>query len=159
MGIEGRKPLLGDGSARGHLGVRWPCAIWLFAAFNGLFIAYVPMATAIYGQWPRLQNLQVWQRLFLVLAVPLQAAFCEELIWRGHVTPVLIGHGRTRVTAILLAATSFALLHGVFLPDKLLLTFVIGIVAGTYYVRERNLLPLMITHFVADVWTFGLSVL
>jgi membrane protease YdiL (CAAX protease family) len=48
---------------------------------------------------------------------------------------------------------------GVFLPDKLLLAFLIGIIAGSYYVRERNLLPLMITHFVADVWTFGLSAL
>jgi membrane protease YdiL (CAAX protease family) len=137
---------------------RWPLAILLFVVFNALFIAYVPLVSAIYGEWPRLDDLRIWQRLFLVLAVPFQAAFCEELIWRGHIIPVLINRGRSKIGAVLLAATSFALLHGVFLPDKLLLTFVIGIIAGAYYVRERNLLPLMMTHFVADVWMFALSV-
>jgi membrane protease YdiL (CAAX protease family) len=139
-------------------GFRWPMAILLFAVFNGLFVAYVPLVSALYGEWPRFEDLRVWQRLFLVLAIPFQAAFCEELIWRGHVVPVLMRRGRSKTAAVLLAAVSFALLHGVLLPDKLLLTFLIGIVAGAYYVRERTLLPLMITHFVADMWMFGLSV-
>lgn len=94
----------------------------------------------------------------MVLGVPIQAAFCEELIWRGHILPTLIAKGRSRMTAVLLAAISFAALHGVFLIDKLLLSFLLGIMTGWYYLSERNLLPLMISHFVVDVWTFGISV-
>jgi membrane protease YdiL (CAAX protease family) len=136
---------------------RWPMAILLFAVFNALFIAYIPLVSALYGEWPRLDEIQLWQRLFLVIAVPIQAAFCEELIWRGHLIPSLVARGRSERAAIILSAISFALLHGVFLVDKLLLTFLLGIIAGIYYLRERNLLPLMITHLIADVWTFGLS--
>lgn len=138
---------------------RWSTAMLLFVVFNALFIAYVPLVSAMYGQWPRFHDLQTWQRLFLVLAVPFQAAFCEELIWRGYIIPGLISRGKSKFVAILLSGVSFALLHGVFVVDKLLLTFLIAIIAGSYYVRERNLLPLMISHFAADVWTFALSVL
>ncbi len=134
-------------------------ALALFVAFNALFLLYVPLVAALYGQWPRFGGLALWQRLFILLAVPVQAAVCEELIWRGHLLPELAARGRTARSATVLAALSFALIHGIFLPDKLLLTFVLGLVAGAYYVRERNLLPLMLTHLVADVWTFALSVL
>jgi membrane protease YdiL (CAAX protease family) len=138
---------------------KWLPAVLLFIIFNVLFIAYIPLVSALYGQWPRFHDLVVWQRVFLVIAVPIQAAFCEELIWRGHIIPELMVRGRTRNAAILLSALSFALIHGIFLIDKLMLTFVLGLVTGAYYVRQRNLLPLMVSHFVVDVWTFALSVL
>ena len=143
------------------------CQIWefkrlpalaLFVIFNLLFIIYIPLISLIYGQWPRLDNLLIWQRLFIVLAVPLQAAFCEELIWRGHIIPELKARGRSDFAAILLSAASFALIHGIFLIDKLLLTLILGLITGLYYLRERHLLPLMISHLIADVWTFALSV-
>ena len=34
-------------------------------------------------------------------------------------------------------------------------TLLFGIVTGYYYVRERNLIPLMITHAMVDLWSFG----
>jgi membrane protease YdiL (CAAX protease family) len=37
-------------------------------------------------------------------------------------------------------------------------TFVIGLIAGFYYTRERTLVPLMITHVVLDLWSFGVFV-
>jgi membrane protease YdiL (CAAX protease family) len=137
---------------------KWLPALALFLIFNLLFIIYIPLVTLIYGQWPRLDNLLIWQRLFLVLAVPLQAAFCEELIWRGHIITELKARGKSDFTGVTLSALSFALIHGVFLIDKLLLTFILGLVTGIYYLRERHLLPLMISHFIADVWTFSLSI-
>jgi membrane protease YdiL (CAAX protease family) len=138
---------------------KWLPALALFTVFNLLFIIYVPLVSTIYGGWPRLNHLAVWQRAFIVLAVPIQAAFCEELIWRGHIIPGLKSRGRTNFAAVLLAALSFALIHGIFLIDKLVLTFVLGLLTGFYYLRERNLLPLMISHFIADLWTFALSAL
>ena len=52
---------------------------------------------------------------------------------------------------------SFAFIHGILIPDKLLVTFIFGIIAGAYYVKERNLPVLMISHVVLNVVAFGLS--
>jgi len=134
-------------------------ALGLFIIFNVLFILYIPLVTALYGRWPSLSELALWQRMFMILAIPLQAAFCEELIWRGHIIPELKARGRSDFAAILLSALSFALIHGIFLIDKLLLTFILGLVTGFYYLRERNLFPLMLSHYIVDLWTFALSVL
>jgi len=38
------------------------------------------------------------------------------------------------------------------------ITFVWRLIAGTYYLRERNLLPL-IAALLTDLWTFALSAL
>jgi len=133
-------------------------ALGLFIVFNVLFILYIPLVAAVYGRWPSFSDLALWQRLFMILAIPLQAAFCEELIWRGHIIPELKAKGRSDFAAILLSAISFALIHGIFLIDKLLLTFILGLVTGFYYLRERNLLPLMLSHYIVDLWTFALSV-
>jgi membrane protease YdiL (CAAX protease family) len=134
-------------------------AVVIFLVFNAALAGYVLITSAVHGGWPRFPELVAWQRAFMLLALPITAAFCEELIWRGHLIPQLEARGRTQAAAILLSAISFACIHGVFFPDKLLLTFVLGVAAGVYYVKERNLIPLMVSHWVADVWTFALSVL
>jgi len=134
-------------------------ALAIFLFINAALGIYVFAAGKIYGQWPRLDELQAWQRFFLLLPLPITAAFCEELIWRGHLIPELESRNRTVSAAIVLAAVSFATIHSIFLVDKLVLTFILGLGMGIYFTRERNLLPLMLSHFVADLWTFGLSVL
>jgi len=134
-------------------------AVAIFLFMNAVLGVYVFAAAKLYGQWPRLDDLSAWQRAFLLLLVPITAAFCEELIWRGHLIPELESRNRTQTAAILLSAISFATIHSIFLVDKLVMTFILGIGAGIYFARERNLLPLMFSHFVADLWTFGLSVL
>lgn len=140
------------------LGFKRLSALGLFIVFNLLFILYIPFVTAMYGRWPSLSDLALWQRLFMILAVPIQAAFCEELIWRGHIIPELKTHGRSDLAAIVLSAISFSLIHGIFLIDKLLLTFILGLVTGFYYLRERNLIPLMFSHYIVDLWTFAYTV-
>jgi membrane protease YdiL (CAAX protease family) len=156
LGVDLRS-LIASGGKMGVFRIVPATGIFLF--FNVALAAYVWLTTILYGAWPNLSNLLTWQRAFLLLAVPISAAFCEELIWRGHLVSALEDAGRTRRSAIALSAVSFACIHGVFFLDKLALTFVIGIVAALYVVKERNLLPLMLAHFVADLWTFGLSVL
>jgi membrane protease YdiL (CAAX protease family) len=132
-------------------------ALAVFLFMNAAIALYVIAASAIYGQWPHLSGLRLWQQLFVAILIPLTAAFCEELIWRGHLIPEFLGRGRVVATAIVLAAISFASIHGVFLLDKLIMTFVLGLGTGVYFVKQRHLVPLMISHLVADVWTFGLS--
>lgn len=134
-------------------------AVVILLVFNAALAGYVWIVSAVYGEWPRFPDLLTWQRAFILLALPITAAFSEELIWRGHLIPELEARGRTQAVAILLSATSFACIHGIFFLDKLFLTFVLGVAAGVYYVREKNLIPLMVSHLVADVWTFALSVL
>ena len=130
----------------------------LFVILNSLFLAYVAFSGYLRGGWPTMPTLATWQRLFLVMAVPLGAGFCEEIIWRGYLISQWQARGYTGTKAILLSAISFAFIHGIFLPDKLILTFLFGVVAGVFYVKERNLLPLIITHTFIDMWSFGLSV-
>lgn len=145
--------------AGGLFAFRWLPAVVIFLFVNGVLAVYVFAAVGIYGAWPRLDGLQAWQQAFLLLPLPVTAAFCEELIWRGHLIPELESRRRARSVAIVLSAVSFATIHGIFLVDKLIMTFIFGLGTGIYFARERNLLPLMFSHFVADLWTFGLSVL
>jgi membrane protease YdiL (CAAX protease family) len=134
-------------------------ALAVFVALNIIFAAYVVFVAWANGSWYRIEGLAAWQKIVMLILIPLSAGFCEELIWRGYIFTQLEARGYGLAKVIILSAISFALLHGVWLPDKLLTTFLFGIVAGFYYARERNLVPLMITHIVMDVWSFGLSVL
>ena len=135
----------------------WLPAILVFIAFNALFGTYVAIYARFLGGWPRFPEWAAWQRALMIGFVPVTAAFCEELIWRGYILSRLEARGRGRWSAIVLSAVSFALIHGV-LPDRLLVTFLLGIAAGYYYTRERNLVPLVFTHWFVDVWrSFALS--
>jgi membrane protease YdiL (CAAX protease family) len=136
--------------------IKWAPAALVFVAFNALFAAYVALYACALGGWPSFEDWTTWQRVFMVGFVPVTAGLCEELIWRGYVITRLEARGRKGWSAILLSALSFALIHGV-LPDRLLVTFLLGVVAGFYYSRQRNLIPLMVTHVVVDVWSFALS--
>jgi membrane protease YdiL (CAAX protease family) len=130
-------------------------ALLLFVVSNGIFAVYIWW---LIKHSPGLSyaGLQLWQGIFMVTLVPLTAAFTEELIWRGYILTGLRQRGRSPWQAILISAISFSLIHGVFLPDKLLVTFVLGLLMGYYYLREKNLIPLIISHLVIDVWSFSI---
>jgi membrane protease YdiL (CAAX protease family) len=134
---------------------RWGPAIFLFFVFNIIFVGYI---LYLISRMPDLtyRGMHPIQAILFILLVPVTAAFTEELIWRGHIISGFELRGKSPLAALLISAVSFALIHGVFLPDKLLVTFIIGIVTGIYYQRERNLLPIIFTHWFVDVWSFGL---
>jgi len=134
---------------------RWGPALLVFVLLNAIFAVYIARLWAS-GELQAFGDLAIWQRLFIVALLPVTAGFGEELIWRGYVITQLEARGRGWWSAVLLAAISFALLHGLYLPDKLLVTFLLGIVAGFYFIRERNLIPLMVTHTFLDLWGNGL---
>jgi membrane protease YdiL (CAAX protease family) len=134
---------------------RWGPAILLFLFLNLLFIGYI---LYLVSKMPDLtyRDMTPLQVILFIVLIPVTAAFTEELIWRGHIISGLELRGKKSWLALLIAATSFALIHGVFFPDKLLVTFLIGIVTGFYYIRERALLPIMFAHWFMDVWSFGI---
>lgn len=137
---------------------RWIPAIFLFSVFNLIFAGYILYLVA---RMPDLsyRDMNILQVGLFIILTPLTAAFTEELIWRGHIITSLELRGMKIWAVLLISAGSFALIHGVFLPDKLLVTFVLGIVTGIYYLKERSLLPIMFTHWFVDVWSFGIFLL
>lgn len=134
---------------------KWLPAVLLFAIFNAILAVYMTIVWAA-GALQGFEGLSIWQRIFIIGLVPVQAGFCEELIWRGYIITELEARRRKRWPAILLSATSFALIHGIIDPLKLVATFTMGIVTGLYFTQHRSLVPLIVTHTIADVWSFGL---
>jgi len=134
---------------------RWGPTALMFVAANviigGLMVALVALESASPGP-SYYEGLRWWQLLLFVAGIPVSAGFCEELIWRGYVITRLEARGRGRWMVILLSAVFFALIHS---PLHWPFTFLFGIVTGYYYVRERNLIPLMIAHAIVDFWSFG----
>jgi membrane protease YdiL (CAAX protease family) len=127
-------------------------AVLVFVGLNAIMALFMAVLSAFAG-FPYYEGLRLWQRLLFVIIIPITAGFCEELIWRGYVVTRLEARGRGQWATILLSAVSFALIHGS--PIHWVFTFLIGIVAGYYYIRERNLVPLIISHAVVDLWSFG----
>lgn len=154
MGNKVRTLFAADGSP---FHFDWKPALWMFFAFHGIWAIYILLYAWIAGQWPSYGSFFTWQKVLFILLLPISAGFTEELFWRGLIITQMEAAGQSARRAILFSALGFSLVHGIFFPDKLLATFIIGLVAGTYYVRERKLAPLMATHALMDIWSYGLS--
>lgn len=134
---------------------RWLPATLMFVGVNAIMALLMVTLAGLEKASPGFsyyEGLRVWQSLLLVIVITATAAFCEELIWRGYVITRLEARGRGRWVTVLLAAIFFALIHS---PLHWVFTFLYGLLAGYYYTRERNLIPLMITHAFVNLWTFG----
>ena len=132
-------------------------ALLLFVLLNFLFEGYMVVAL-MYGRIPPMTDLHLLQIVFFLLLVPLTAGFTEELIWRGYFIDELLSAGNSETKAIIYSSVSFAFIHGFLLFDKLIVTFLFGMIAGLYYVRQRNLLVLMSTHVAVDVISYALTI-
>ena len=135
----------------------WKSAVALFIVFNGVWAIYMVAYTWLAGQWPSYSGLQGWQKIIFIGLFPISAGFTEELFWRGFIIRQLEKAGQPSKRAILFSAIGFSLVHGIFFPDKLAATFLLGLVGGYYYTRKRKLLPLMGTHAFTDIWSYGIS--
>jgi membrane protease YdiL (CAAX protease family) len=135
----------------------WKPVLVLFVVFNGIWVIYILAYEWLAGGWPSYTGFQDWQKAVFIVLFPISAGFTEELYWRGFLITELEAAGQTSKRAIFYSAAGFSLVHGVFFLDKLLVTFLLGLVAGIYYTRERKLLPLMFTHAFADIWSYGIS--
>ena len=125
----------------------------LFLSVNILFAVYM-LQFGSQGNWIR--EIQHWQKYFIILFVPLTAGICEEIIWRGYLISMLKTRGLNDVLVIFISAVSFASIHGIYIIDKLIITFFIGLLTAIYYIKQRRLIPVIITHIVMDLWSFGI---
>jgi membrane protease YdiL (CAAX protease family) len=150
IGAEGVRELI-----RPKKRVNWLAAALVFAALNALFTSYIVLGLRT-GRIPLMVGPSIPQAIFYLVVNPLTAGVVEELVWRGYLIEGLLASGRTEPKAFLLSSISFAFIHGFFLVDKIVVTTLFGIIAGLYYVRERNLPVLMATHVALDVIAFSL---
>ena len=132
-------------------------ALLVFILLNVLFAVYMVIALTC-GRISPMTGLHSLQIVFFILLVPVTAGFVEELIWRGYLIDKLLATGRSETMAVLYSSISFAFIHGFLLIDKLAVTFLFGIIAGAYYVRQRNLLVLMTAHVMVNMLGYGLTI-
>ena len=132
-------------------------AILVFVLLNVLFEGYM-IAALTYDRIPPMTDLHPFQIVFFIVLVPVTAGFTEEVIWRGYFIDKLLATGISETKAIVYSAISFAFIHGFLLFDKIAVTFLFGVVAGLYYVRQRNLLVLIVSHIMVDVISYALTI-
>jgi membrane protease YdiL (CAAX protease family) len=132
-------------------------AVLVFVLLSVFFTAYM-IVSLTYGRIPPMNDLNPLQILFFVIFVPITAGFTEELIWRGYFIDKLLATGSSEKRAVIYSSISFAFIHGFWLIDKLVVTFLFGTIAGLYYARERNLLVLIVAHVVVDVIGYALTI-
>jgi len=104
-------------------------------------------------------DLNAFHILFYLAINPITAGFVEELIWRGYFIEKLLATGRSELKSIVYSSISFAFIHGFIVLDKLVVTFLFGLIAGAYYVKERNIPVLIAAAIVVDVIAFALVLL
>jgi uncharacterized protein len=98
-----------------------------------------------------------WVAWWTLLIWPVTVAIAEELIFRAYAIPALARLTKSSLLAVVISATAFGLTHITPPVDDLLTAigrfltlFIIGLVLGGLYLRVKNLLPLILAHWLID---------
>jgi membrane protease YdiL (CAAX protease family) len=105
----------------------------------------------------------MWVLWWGLLVLPITVGVLEEFLYRGYLQPRLIALTNSRWLGIVLTAFFFGLQH-IVLPlydaptsmSRFVSTFLIGLLFGVLYHRQKRLLPLIIAHWLVDVIGLGL---
>lgn len=127
--------------------------------FSKWLIPFMVIFVIIIGLWIVTGTLNAHLPLLGLIAITtLFVGFSEELMFRGIVLHVLLER-RGVVFSIMMSALFFSLLHAVnvfagvpwfAVPLQLVATFLFGVVFSCLALLIRNLLPLILYHFVWD---------
>jgi|GEM_PF-639598 len=93
-----------------------------------------------------------WSRMYFVCIAPFTAGIFEEIIWRWFGISSLESFTDTK-KAVVIQALAFGIWHGLSLHA--VITFLIGLVYGYFFVKRRKLLALSIAHILTDIIGFG----
>lgn len=135
---------------------------------------FVPSMLLLFFMWIRFLNFlslyavtEVQFNLFaLVGLTTLLVGFSEELMYRGIVFAAFLKEGNPKKT-IFISAITFSLLHAVNIfgglslagsIGQLLLTFLFGLFFGLIRLRIKNIIPLIIFHWLWDFVLIGSNV-
>ena len=126
-----------------------------FCVFNGLVFFIFIYYTFIFP-YPFKMPANVSTLILMVIIVPITAGICEETIWRAYNFWELNEEWDSKWKAILVSSISFGFFHGIDFV-KIGLTIILGIAACLIYFKIKNLYPLIISHIIADMWSFFLT--
>lgn len=100
------------------------------------------------------ETIQAWPAPLLVLLIAILPALCEEILCRGFVLSGLRTEGGT-AAAVIVSAIFFAALH--LDPNRLLQTFLVGLVLAILVVRSGSIWPACLLHFVNNAGALALG--
>jgi sodium transport system permease protein len=100
------------------------------------------------------QTISAWPAPLLVLLIAILPALCEEVLCRGFVLSGLRTEGGT-ASAVIVSAIFFAALH--LDPNRLLQTFLVGLVLAILVVRSGSIWPACLLHFVNNAGALALG--
>lgn len=98
--------------------------------------------------------IQGWPPLLLILLIAVLPGLCEEVLCRGFILSGLRTEGGT-VSAVIVSAIFFAALH--LDPNRLLQTFLVGVVLAILVVRSGSIWPACLLHFVNNAGALALG--
>lgn len=100
------------------------------------------------------ETIAAWPVPLLVLLIAILPALCEEVLCRGFLLSGLRTEGGT-AAAVIVSAIFFAALH--LDPNRLLPTFLVGVVLAILVVRSGSLWPACLLHFVNNAGALALG--
>lgn len=139
----------------------------------GFYISNIVSWLVVYGpdvfinpptfDMSNLPQTPMWVLWWGLLVLPVTVGIMEEFLYRGYLQPRLIALTNRTWLGILLTAFFFGLQH-IVLPlydvptslTRFVSTFLIGLLFGVLYQRQKRLLPLIIAHWLVDVIGLGL---
>lgn len=137
----------------------------------GLSLVYTVLSIAGLGLWVHyssvlsleyLENKNILTLLIMGILFPVFNAIYEEFLFRGYLLAALISAGTSRLTAVIVQASSFAAIHyaGGF-PGGIagfIMTFIYGALMGHLYIKYKSLVPCLISHLLCDMAVFVMLV-
>jgi membrane protease YdiL (CAAX protease family) len=133
--------------------LKWIVLVAVVALLGGGLIA-------VRTQWPANDSPPSDPRFFYPFTLPercffvfmaLSAGICEEIVYRGYAISALQARGSRTWQALVLAAISFVLMHGIASLFLFPFLFVVGLVYGGLFLWRRNLTPLIWLHTLFDL--------
>ncbi|HDI01518.1 MAG TPA: CPBP family intramembrane metalloprotease [Candidatus Bathyarchaeota archaeon] len=113
-----------------------------------------PSPEAAEAFYKAVEAMPTWSKLFMLIASPILAGVCEEIIWRLYAITRMeeLRQGRPGLPLVL-SALLFGLWHG--LSIHAVFCFIYGLIMGFTFIKLRRLTPLVIGHWLADVLGFA----
>ncbi len=133
-------------------------ALWLIPIFGILVGIWAEMLSIISGDDIKPDQ---WRLFAMVGFTTLLVGFSEELVYRGIVLSAFLRENKP-VAGILVSAITFSLLHSVNILaglafseiiTQIVITFLFGLLFGLLRIKIKNIIPLMIFHWL---WDFAL---
>ena len=154
-----------------------PLLLWRAAKFDaGVFIVAVVVlyllfiAVAVVSAIPTFlglhENREVMKKIikvitghpYLLFLIAFTAGVTEEIIFRGYILTRLMQLFKKPVWPVLISSIMFAALHYKYHSlQEYTFTFLIGVIFSIYYIKYRDIKPLIVTHFLIDFINLNLA--